>query len=93
MSNNVRHLRVVPQLLVAMCQSEPSPRFYAVTKNPLPTDAVVIGVTTEYTAGGLVMDLEIESREFTENVPDPLPAVEFTQMIAIVSIGNLVSEE
>jgi len=90
-SKNVRHLKVAPELLIAMCRSEPSPRYYAVTKNPLPADSVVVGITSEYNNGVLVMELSIESKEFTDNVPDPLPSVEFTQMIAIMAIGNLVS--
>ncbi|KKL85880.1 hypothetical protein LCGC14_1950340 [marine sediment metagenome] len=94
MSNkNIRHLRVIPQLLVAMCQEEDSPRFYSVTKNPLPRDTVCIGMSTEHSAGGMIIILELESNEFTENVPDPLPPVEHTQMIAIINIGPLQEKE
>ena len=87
LKSNIRHLRVSPELFIAMCRENPNqePSYWAVTKNPLPSDAVVIGISTiEYNTTGLILDLEIESEEFADNVPDPLPPVEHTQMLMVI---------
>ncbi len=91
--SNIRHLRVSPELFAAICKEDPNqfPSYYSVTKNPIPNDAVVVGVAVEYHADGLVLDLEIESKEFTDNVPDPLPQVEHTQIVVVVSADHFIA--
>ena len=85
LSKLTRRLRLDPRILIPMFQAQESPRYYSITKNPLPSDAVVVNVKLEHTSNGLIMDLIIESEEFIEDTPNPLSPVEITQMVAITA--------
>ncbi len=93
MSKLTRILRLDPRILIPMFQIQELPRYYSITKNPLPADAVVVDVELEHNPNGLIMDLIIESGEFTEDTPNPLPPVEITQMVAITAASAFKTGE
>ena len=83
-----RRLIVDSGIFIMMFQSSEAPRFYSITKNALPDDAeVVSGTVVENEDDKVTIILEIESESFTEETPNPLPAIEVTQLIAILPAG------
>ena len=82
-----RRLMVDSGIFIMMFQSSEAPRFYSITKNALPDDAMVVGVGAEHHDDRVTIILEIESESFTKETPDPLPVIEITQLIAILPAG------
>ena len=87
-----RRLMVDSVIFTMMFQSSEAPRFYSITKNALPDDAVVVGVGAKYDDSKVTIMLEIESESFTKETPDPLPAIAVTQLIAILPAGVFRTE-
>ena len=91
-----RTLRVSPDLFVNMFMKEDLPKFYSITKDELPLDAKIVDVIPQWmgeTEELATIDLVIESREFTEDTPEPLPPIEFTQVVAVINIDYLVTSK
>ena len=94
-----RTLRVSPGLLINMFMKEDLPKFYSITKDELPLDAKIVDVIPQW-MGEIeesmeltTIDLVIESKEFTEDTPEPLPPIEITQVVAVINIDYLVTSK
>ena len=94
-----RTLRVAPEIFTAMFKKEDLPKFYSITKNSLPPDAKIVDVSpywsgeTEESMELRYIGLVIESKEFTEDIPDPLPPIELTQVVAIINMEHLITSK
>ena len=96
MEANRRQLWVSPEIFVMMFQQHDLPKFYSVTKDALPLDARIVDVEPRFSGDDTqltALDLTIESEEFNEDTPDPLPPIEVQQQVAIVATDVFVTEK
>ncbi len=78
-----RTLMISPQFVMMVCRPSDYARYYKVIGNALPDDVHVVEVRIDHILNkndSPMIGLVLESTEFTEDTPEPLPAVEFTEV-------------